>query len=119
MTGLIFYCAALSMVRDNPVLTREEMHTLASTCLPNWTAEDSEAVVEIAWRESRFDSTAQNPRSSAYGLFQFTKPTRERYWSNTDHVPPLEQTQTAIRYMIDRYGSPRRALDFHNRNGWY
>ena len=37
--------------------------------------EETELAVRVAWRESRFDPAAKNPKSSATGLFQFINST--------------------------------------------
>lgn len=62
-------------------------------------------------RESRWDYTADNPRSSAYGIPQMlTMP---------EDTPMTRQIDLGLKYIKHRYGSPSRALAFHNANGWY
>lgn len=62
-------------------------------------------------RESRWDYTADNPRSSAYGIPQMlTMP---------EDTPMTKQIDLGLKYIKHRYGSPSRALAFHNSHGWY
>lgn len=62
-------------------------------------------------RESRWDYTADNPRSSAYGIPQMLKMPKD--------TPMVRQIDLGLKYIKHRYGSPSRALAFHNQNGWY
>lgn len=76
------------------------------------------AMVRISWHESRWTPTAQNKRSSAYGLYQFKNQT----WGSTGirkTSDPLLQTRAALRYMLRRYRTPSRASSFRDRKGWY
>ena len=62
--------------------------------------------------------TAQNPRSSAYGLFQLLDST----WGPTGVVKtsdPAGQTVAGVRYIANRYGTPCNALAFHANHGFY
>lgn len=62
-------------------------------------------------RESRWDYTADNPRSSAFGIPQMLNLSPE--------TPMQRQIELGLKYIDSRYGSPTKALAFHNRNGWY
>lgn len=62
-------------------------------------------------RESRWDYTANNPRSTAYGIPQMLK--------MPENTPMVKQIDLGLKYIKHRYGSPSKALAFHNRNGWY
>ena len=62
-------------------------------------------------KESRWDYTANNPHSTAYGIPQLLK---------MDESTPMErQIELGLKYIKHRYGTPSKALAFHNRNGWY
>ena len=62
-------------------------------------------------KESRWDYTADNPHSTAYGIPQLL---------NMDEKTPMaRQIDLGLRYIQIRYGTPTRALAFHNRYGWY
>lgn len=62
-------------------------------------------------KESRWDYTANNPHSSAFGIPQMLK--------MPEDTPMLKQIDLGLKYIKHRYGSPSKALAFHNRNGWY
>ena len=62
-------------------------------------------------KESRWDYTADNPRSSAYGIPQML--------NMPEDTPMLKQIDLGLKYIKHRYGSPSKALAFHNQNGWY
>lgn len=70
-----------------------------------------QALYKLWMKESKFDYTADNPHSSAYGIPQLLK-------LNTD-TTLVEQIDLGLKYIQHRYGTPTRALAFHNRNGWY
>ena len=84
--------------------------------LPKSAREEVEAMVEIAWRESRFNPKMQNPKSSSHQLFGFLKSTCKNYGGCGD---TMSHVRAALAYCYDRYGSPKRALDFHKRNRYY
>jgi hypothetical protein len=77
-----------------------------------WGEKDVEAMMRLCWRESRYNPHLQNPRSTAFGLWQFLDSTWDNYGieKTTD---PLLQTVAAVRYIKSRYGTPQRALAFH------
>jgi hypothetical protein len=62
-------------------------------------------------KESRWDYTADNPRSSAYGIPQLLK--------MDEKTPMPRQIELGLKYIQHRYDTPSKALAFHNRNGWY
>lgn len=80
---------------------------------PEWNA-----INAIVQRESGFNPNAQNPTSTAYGLFQFLNGT----WAGTGIAKtsdPAAQSEAGMRYIRQRYGTPLNALRFRNANGWY
>jgi hypothetical protein len=62
-------------------------------------------------RESRWDYQADNPRSSAYGIPQILQ--------MPEDTPMTRQIDLGLKYIKARYGTPSRALAFHNSHGWY
>ena len=69
-------------------------------------------------RESSGNPTAQNPESSAYGLYGFLDQT----WATVGckkTSDPKEQERCALLYMEQRYGGIEGAYYFHKRMGWY
>ena len=78
------------------------------------------AAQEIIRRESGGDPTAKNPSSSAFGLGQLIASNRRALMgANANSTNCSDQIQAFQKYTTGRYGSYDRALQFHNRNGWY
>jgi len=85
-----------------------------------WSADEWEYFDTIIEKESQWvHSGAHNPSlSSASGLGGFLDST----WSlvgceKTDDR--MEQLRCTALYIQKVYGSPRKAVEFHNRKGWY
>jgi hypothetical protein len=83
-----------------------------------WTGNQWKALHDLVMKESGFNPTAQNPTSSAYGIFQFLDSTRSNYGLSKG-AGPRKQTKAGLKYVADRYGDPRSALNFHLKNNWY
>lgn len=69
-------------------------------------------------KESSWNPKAQNPTSTAYGLFQFLDST----WASvgaTKTSDPAGQAQAGLKYIANRYGTPSKAWAFHKANNWY
>lgn len=81
-------------------------------------ANEVPALLELVRLESGFRNTAKNPRSSAYGLFQFL----DRTWTSYGYEKtsdPLTQIEVGIKYIKARYGTPSKALTFWHAHHWY
>lgn len=68
--------------------------------------------------ESTWNPTAQNPHSTAYGLFQLLDST----WAGTGirkTDDPTKQAIAGLRYIKSRYGSPEGAWSFWSKHKWY
>lgn len=76
-----------------------------------WSERQWNCLDELIFRESSWNPRADNPRSSAYGLFQVLK---------TEHGTKVpDQVERGFEYIKHRYDTPCSALRFHNRKGWY
>ena len=71
--------------------------------------------VELISRESGLNPGAINKNSGACGLFQFY-PCEKMSCSFSDVDCQIDLGK---KYIINRYGSAKKALAFHNQNGWY
>lgn len=69
------------------------------------------ALDELWYIESRWDYTADNPRSTAYGIPQLLK--------MDPKTPLVKQIDLGLKYIKHRYDTPTKALKFHKRHGWY
>ena len=78
-----------------------------------WDEQQIKAFKKIIWLESRWQPTAYNPATNAYGLGQLvdSKP----YTKDN----PYKQIFAAAKYIWHRYGTPTKALAHHERYGWY
>ena len=95
----------------------------------NLTQHDIECIVKIVSAESDFRPWLYNGgkpykrrgHSSAYGLFQGLKSTYRNYGHAMDYGVPCVTTQTrfGLKYIVSRYGSPRRAWRFRLTHGYY
>jgi hypothetical protein len=67
--------------------------------------------LEILWnKESKWDPRADNPKSSAYGIPQLLK---------LKVHDPFMQIDLGLKYISHKHGTPCKALEFHNKRGWY
>ena len=83
-----------------------------------WTGTQWTALDRLVMKESGWRNTAQNPTSTAYGIFQFLNST----WGGVGArktSDPRAQIAAGLTYIGRRYGTPSGALAFHNRNNWY
>jgi hypothetical protein len=77
-----------------------------------------DALVSVINRESGFRNTAQNPTSTAYGMFQFLDST----WAGlgfSKTSDPVRQAMAGMKYISGRYGDPLGALRHEQAFGWY
>lgn len=83
-----------------------------------WTGAEWNALYAVVMRESGFNNNAQNPTSTAYGMFQFLDSTWGAYGASKTS-DPTAQTTAGLNYIASRYGSPSNALAHENAYGWY
>lgn len=77
-----------------------------------------DALRTLISQESSWNPLAKNPSSTAYGLFQFLDST----WGSVGGYrtsDPMKQAEFGLKYIKQRYGDPVRALEFHDKAGWY
>jgi hypothetical protein len=83
-----------------------------------WGGSQLAAINWIISHESGGNPNAQNPTSTAYGLFQFLNST----WASvggSKTSDPAAQILYGLRYIASRYGSPTGAQAFWQSHGWY
>ena len=82
-----------------------------------WGEGQWEAFWIICQKESGWNVTAQNPKSSAYGLCQTMLSLHDVVGNfMTDGKAQLEW---CVDYISERYGSPLEAWNFHLQNNWF
>lgn len=86
--------------------------------LYGWSGQQWDALYKLLMRESGFNPNAQNPTSTAYGIFQFLNST----WGTVNAVKtsnPNMQTLAGLRYIRAAYGDPLAAWGHEQIFGWY
>lgn len=94
--------------------------TFAQQAAPSFGWDDKElgAWYTLGMKESGWNSNAQNPTSTAYGIGQFLDSTWKGV-GGSKTSDPRQQVQYMAQYIKNRYGSPSRALAFHIAHNWY
>jgi hypothetical protein len=78
----------------------------------NWNNDEWVCLDELVNRESEWNMSANNPNSSAFGLFQVLK--------TPEDSTIEEQVKAGIKYLDSRYDSSAcKALRHHDRKNWY
>lgn len=73
---------------------------------------------DLIKKESQWNSEADNPNSTAYGLGQFLNST----WDDVGcekTSDKYKQIDCTIDYIALRYGTPQKAITFHKKNNHY
>lgn len=83
-----------------------------------WTGAEWNALYAVVMRESGFNNNAQNPTSTAYGMFQFLDSTWSAYGASKTS-DPTAQTTAGLNYIASRYKDPLGALAHEQQYGWY
>ena len=102
---------------DRPAIVEATRTAYHRRCV-NLTDSDRRAFVRIVRKESSFDPNMENPTSTSSTLNGFLDST----WQSTgiDKTDCIVcQLEAMSIYIENRYGSPSRALRFHDKNGWY
>lgn len=73
---------------------------------------------ELIYRESKWNSEAKNPKSTAYGLGQFLNSTWKTVGCEKTS-DPYKQIDCTLDYVEARYKTPQGAIKFWNKNHWY
>jgi hypothetical protein len=77
-----------------------------------------QALTNLLMRESGFNNVAQNPTSTAFGMFQFLDSTWGS-WGVPKTSDPALQSLAGMRYLKGAYGDPLNAWAHETNFGWY
>jgi hypothetical protein len=83
-----------------------------------WVGKQWDSLYQLVMHESGFRNTAQNPTSTAFGMFQFLNGTWSGVGGKKTSDPRL-QTKYGLDYIAQRYHDPVGAWNFWKRNHWY
>lgn len=103
-------------VAERTAFTRAQYEIVLPESGP-FTEEQMDALVRIAWKESRWNPEMKNPASTSHGLFGFLRGTCRNYGGCSPDA--LGQTKRAMDYIEDRYSTPQKALAFHDNRNYY
>jgi membrane-bound lytic murein transglycosylase MltF len=96
---------------DFPVSARSYARSMVSV-------KEYVALHELIMRESSWNPDARNRKSTAYGLGQLLDQTWDLVGIEKSDDFRI-QLIAAHKYVMQRYGSWQKALEFHKRNGYY
>jgi len=111
---------APSSVKGNAAILQRVAGTRGWGSGANWNA-----LYQLVMHESGFRNTAQNPTSSAYGMFQFLNSTWKSVGGHKTSDPGL-QSVYGLKYISQSYGNPLRAWSkwlsrsphWYDQGGW-
>jgi hypothetical protein len=94
---------------------------IARSMLPKygWSSDQFSCLDEIYMRESRWDPSAANPYSGAYGIPQALPGDKMAAYGADWQTNPATQLAWGLSYIRDRYGSPCGAWGFWQSHNWY
>jgi hypothetical protein len=84
-----------------------------------WSADQFSCLDEIYMRESRWNPSASNPYSGAYGIPQALPGDKMAAFGADWQTNPATQLAWGLSYIRDRYGSPCGAWAFWESHDWY
>ena len=99
-------------IRWTKSLSKYYAKALMSAQYEQWdTKSEFRALAKLWGKESAWDHTADNPKSSAYGIPQLLK--------LKPQTPAPEQIARGLAYIQHRYGKPSVAWAHWRKHGWY
>jgi hypothetical protein len=108
----------VEIIKQYPDHITEQKQYAYDAVLNEWGVEEWNHFNDLIQRESEWYNYAQNPKSTAYGYGQFLNST----WglvgcSKTSD--PNTQIDCTVKYVKVVYGTPQKAIAFHNVNNYY
>ena len=98
-------------IRWTKSLSKSYAKAVISAQYENWGASEFRALKKLWGKESAWDHTADNPKSSAFGIPQLLKMKPD--------TPAPEQIARGLAYIQHRYGKPSVAWAHWRKHGWY
>lgn len=84
-----------------------------------WTGKQWDDLKALWARESGWQTNADNPTSSAYGIPQILTSYHSADWFRKFKDDPAFQIKRGLNYIRERYGNPSAALQHSDQTGWY
>ena len=98
-------------IRWTKSLSKYYAKALISAQYEHWGISEFRALKKLWGKESAWDHTADNPKSSAFGIPQIM--------GMAPDTPAPEQIARGLAYIQHRYGKPSVAWAHWRKHGWY
>ena len=100
---------------------RQDPRSVAKLMLADrgWGSSQFSCLNSLWNKESRWEYTAQNPSSGAYGIPQALPGTKMASAGSDWRTNPITQIEWGLDYIADRYGTPCAAWGHSQDVGWY
>jgi hypothetical protein len=98
-------------IRWTKSLSKSYAKALISAQYENWSNSEYKALLKLWGKESNWDHTADNPKSSAFGIPQLM--------GLRPSTPAPEQIARGLAYIQHRYEKPSIAWAHWRKYGWY
>ena len=98
-------------IRWTKSLSKSYAKALISAQYENWSNSEYKALLKLWGKESNWDHTADNPKSSAFGIPQLM--------GLRPSTPAPEQIARGLAYIQHRYKKPSIAWAHWRKYGWY
>jgi hypothetical protein len=106
--------------KPTPVPTMRDTVWNARTYVKNRVGAKGYDCINAVWTaESKWNPTAGNPVSGAYGIPQAYPGSKMAAFGSNWKYSPLTQVKWGLWYITNRYGSACGAYDFWQAHGWY
>ena len=113
------YIGAISYERVKPHPDRSRSYAQEEATKYGWGASQFECLNKLWERESNWKHTADNPKSSAYGIPQALPGSKMASEGSDWETNPKTQIRWGLRYIESRYSNPCNAWQHFMKKNWY
>jgi resuscitation-promoting factor RpfB len=113
------YIGAISYERVKPHPDRSRSYAQEEATKYGWGASQFECLNKLWERESNWRHTADNPKSSAYGIPQALPGSKMASEGSDWETNPKTQIRWGLRYIESRYSNPCNAWQHFTKKNWY
>lgn len=113
------YIGAISYERVKPHPDRSRSYAQEEATKYGWGVSQFECLNKLWERESNWRHTADNPKSSAYGIPQALPGSKMASEGSDWETNPKTQIRWGLRYIESRYSNPCNAWQHFTKKNWY